>query len=81
MRTGKGTALSAALGKSDSWARKVLDGESGVMLGDIPRLLSELGLKVVGQDRVCVPRDEFLAYRTLAERYVATPRSLEWDES
>jgi hypothetical protein len=72
-------AVSSALGKSDSWARKVLDGESGVLLDDLPGLLKELGLRVVGVDRVCVPRDEYQAYRALAAQYLKQPQRLEED--
>lgn len=51
-RNAKRAALSAALGKSDTWASKVIDGECGVMLNDLPGFLRELGLRVVGIDRV-----------------------------
>lgn len=47
-RNAKRAALSAALGKSDTWASKVIDGECGVMLNDLPGFLRELGLRVVG---------------------------------
>jgi hypothetical protein len=79
LRNAKGLAISSALGKSDSWARKVLDGESGVLLDDLPGLLKELGLRVVGVDRVCVPRDEYQAYRALAAQYLKQPQRLEED--
>lgn len=81
LRNAKGMALSSALGKSDSWARKVLDGESGVLLDDLPALLKELGLRVVGVDRVCVPKDEYLAYRALAAQYLKQPQTLveDWE--
>lgn len=79
MRNAKRTALSAALGKSDTWASKVIDGESGVMLADLPKLLTELGLRVVGIDRVCVPRDEYQAYRALAAQYLKQPQRIEED--
>lgn len=79
LRNAKGLAVSSALGKSDSWARKVLDGESGVLLDDLPGLLKELGLRVVGVDRVCVPRDEYQAYRALAAQYLKQPQRLEED--
>ena len=79
MRNSKGAALSAALGKSDSWARKVLDKECGVTIDDMPRLLKELGLRVVGVDRVCVPRDEYQAYRALAAQYLKQPQRREED--
>lgn len=75
----KRAALSAALGKSDTWASKVLDGESGVLLDDLPGFLKELGLRVVGVDRVCVPKDEYLAYRALAAQYLKQPQRLEED--
>lgn len=78
-RNAKRAALSAALGKSDTWASKVLDGESGVLLDDLPGFLKELGLRVVGVDRVCVPKDEYLAYRALAAQYLKQPQRLEED--
>lgn len=81
MRNAKRAALSAALGKSDTWASKVIDGECGVTLNDMPALLKELGLRVVGVDRVCVPRDEYLAYRALAAQYLKQPQTLveDWE--
>ena len=79
MRNAKRTALSLACGKSETWASKILDGESGVMLNDLPTLLKELGLRVVGIDRVCVPRDEYQAYRALAAQYLKQPQRLEED--
>lgn len=47
MRSVKNAAIGAANGKSDDWARKVLDGDAGVLLDDIPRLLATLGMKAV----------------------------------
>lgn len=79
LRNCKSAAVSAALGKSDSWARKVADSECGVMLDDLPKFLRELGLKVVDAGKVCVPKDEYLAYQVLAAKYCAQPRGLEED--
>lgn len=50
----KREAVEAALGKGESWATKVLNGESGVRLDDLPALLLTLGLKIVGVEKVCV---------------------------
>jgi len=48
LRNAKATVVADALGKSDSWVDKVRNGESGVLIHDIPALLEALGLKCVG---------------------------------
>jgi hypothetical protein len=66
----KDSALDNAMGKGDSWAKKVGYGNQGVMLDDIPRLISVLGLKLVDTGKVCVDRAEHEAYKTLAAAHL-----------
>lgn len=76
----KDAALDAAMGKGESWAKKVGYGTSGVMLDDIPKLIDVLGLKVVDKSKVCVDRHVYEAYKTLAGAAITQPKKLEWDE-
>ncbi len=70
----KDSALDAAMGKGDSWAKKVGYGNSGVLLDDIPKLLDALGLKVVDKSKVCVDRAVHEAYKTIAAAHLQGPR-------
>jgi hypothetical protein len=63
----KDSVIENAVGKQDSWAKKVRTGQAGVMLEDLPKLLDALGLKVVDKAKVCINRDVHEAYRTLAK--------------
>lgn len=76
----KDSVIESALGKSESWAKKVGSGASGVMLDDIPKLLAILGLRVVDHNKVCINRDVFESYKTLATAALTNPKTLEWDE-
>lgn len=62
----KNDALDAAMGKGDSWAKKVGYGDQGVKLDDVPKLIAVLGLKLVDRSKVCVTREEHEAYKALA---------------
>jgi len=75
----KDSVIESALGKKESWAKKVCAGDSGVLLEDIPKLLDVLGLKLVDKNKFCVDREVFLAYRTLASASM-NERKLEWEE-
>jgi hypothetical protein len=70
----KDSALDAAMGKGESWAKKVGYGNQGVMLDDIPRLLDVLGLKVVDKSKVCVDRVVHEAYKALAAAHLNSPQ-------
>ncbi len=50
------------------------------MLDDIPRLLAVLGLKVVDQAKVCVDREVYEAYKTLAGKAITSPKQLDWED-
>lgn len=76
----KDAALDAAMGKGESWAKKVGYGTSGVLLDDIPRLLDVLGLKVVDKGKVCVDREVYEAYKTLVGKALTEPKTLDWSE-
>jgi len=76
----KDAALDAAMGKGESWAKKVGYGTSGILLDDVPRLIDVLGLKLVDKSKVCVDRNVYEAYKTLAGTAITEPRKLDWDE-
>lgn len=63
----KDAYIESALGQKDSWARAVAHGRQGVLLDDIPRLITALGLKIVDQGAVCVNPEIFAAYKALAK--------------
>lgn len=80
LRHAKREAIEAALGKGESWCTKLLAGDSGVRLTDLPALLAELKLKVVDASKYCVDREVYESYRTLAAKAMRAPQSLHWDD-
>lgn len=76
----KDSVIESALGKQESWAKKVGAGNSGVMLDDIPRLIAILGLRLVDKNKFCVDKAVFESYRTLAAAAISDPKKLEWEE-
>jgi hypothetical protein len=78
----KDSALDAAMGKGESWAKKVGYGDQGVKLDDIPKLLAALHLKLVDVNKVCVDRAEHEAYKTLAAAHLSSQPKLDedWDK-
>lgn len=64
--------IDSAMDKGDSWTTKVLNGEQGVKLDDIPKLLDILGKKIVGKDKVCLEREAAHAQDVLFRRMAAT---------
>lgn len=79
LRTAKAASVADALGKSDSWVDKVRNGESGILIHDIPALLEALGLKAVGAEKVCVDRDIYVSLKNIAGAALENPRKLEWE--
>lgn len=77
----KDSVIESALGKQESWAKKVGSGTSGVMLDDISKLLTALGLRVVDKNKICVDRQVYESYRTLAAAAITNPSKLNWDEA
>lgn len=77
----KDSVIESALGKSESWAKKVGTGSSGVMLDDIEKLIQALGLRLVDKNKVCVDRGVYESYRTLAAAAISNPSKLVWDEA
>jgi hypothetical protein len=78
----KDIALENAMGKGESWAKKVSAGLQGVVLDDIPKLLAALELKIVDVRRICITqeeRDEYEAYKVIARNKLAPAPKLEWD--
>lgn len=72
--------LASAMGKDDSWVRKLRNGECGILIADLPMLLYSLGLKAVDRSRVCIDPEIARAYETIARRMVAE-RSLLLDDA
>jgi hypothetical protein len=72
----KDSVIENAMGKEESWAKKVGTGQSGVKLDDIERLLRALGLQVVDANAVCVDRRIHEAYRVLAAAAITEPEKL-----
>lgn len=70
LRNVKREACDAAMGKADSWTTKIINGESGVRLDDLPNLLAFLHLKAVDSSKLCVNADLAKAYETIARRAV-----------
>jgi hypothetical protein len=79
LRTAKATAVAEALNKSDSWVDKVRNGESGILVSDLPALCEALGLKVVSAEKICVDRDVYQSLKTIAGAALEAPQKLEWE--
>lgn len=79
LRSAKRASIASALGKSDSWVDKVLNGESGVMLQDIQPLLEALILKAVDKSKVCVDKDIYQSLRHISGAALEAPHKLEWE--
>lgn len=76
----KREAIDLAMEKGESWTTKLLNGQSGVTLDDLPRLLKQLDLKIVSADKVCVDPDLAKAYEVIA-RKAAIERSLLFEDA
>lgn len=63
--------LAGVLDKDDSWVRKLRNGECGILISDVPALLSALGIKMVDQRKVCVDPEMAKAYEVIARRMLA----------
>lgn len=79
LRSSKRASIASALGKSDSWVDKVLNGESGVMLLDIQPLLDAINLKAVDKSKVCVDKDIYQSLRHISGAALEAPHKLEWE--
>lgn len=81
LREAKLSAVDSAVGKADSWAKKILSGDCGVLLDDIELFLGALDLKAVDVSKVCVDRATAAAYETIAKRAMAKEQTLLWDDA
>lgn len=81
LKEAKLASVDSAVGKGDSWAKKVLAGDNGVMLDDMEPFLAALGLKIVDASKVCVDRATAQAYETIAKRAMAKESTLIWDDA
>lgn len=76
----KNQAVAEAIGKDESTVSRIVSGEVGIKLNDLHPFLTALGLKVVGANQVCVDREVYESYRTLARAAINDPAKLNWDE-
>lgn len=81
LREAKLSAVDSAVGKADSWAKKILSGDCGVLLEDIELFLGALDLKAVDVSKVCVDRATAEAYEQIAKRAMAKETTLLWDDA
>ena len=75
--------IAKAIGKSDSMACRLRDGEATLTPQQFCDLLETLGLKLVDVRKYCVDRDVYEAVSTMATRAMGDPeiaRKLVWDE-
>lgn len=76
----KNQAVAEAIGKDESTVSRIASGDSGIKLADLQPFLSAIGLKVVSANQVCVDREVYESYRTLARAAINDPAKLNWDE-
>lgn len=69
-----------AIGRDESTISRIASGELGLKLNDLYGFLNALGLKVVSANQVCVDRDVYESYRTLARAAINDPAKLNWDD-
>jgi hypothetical protein len=81
LRHAKREAVESALGKGESWCKKVIAGDSGVLVEDLPQLCAFLGLKLVSADKRCVDPAVFDAVMAIHEKLAPQIRKLVWEES
>lgn len=80
LEVAKRDAMDEAMGKGETWTRKVLNDGVGVPLDDLPRLLALVGLKLVGAEKVCVDREVAEAMNTMHQRLAVHVPKLLWDD-
>lgn len=69
-----------AIGKDESTVSRIASGELGIKLADLHGFLGALGLKVVDANQVCIDRQIYESYKTLATAALVNPAKLNWDE-
>ena len=75
----KNQAVAQAIRKDESTVSRIISGESGIKLDDLGAFLAALDMKVVGRNQVCVDKDEYLSYRSLAAKYMEQAPKLDWE--
>ena len=71
LASAKSEWLAGCMEKDDSWVRKLRNGECGILLSDLPALLSALGLKVVDGKKVCIDPEIAKSYEVIVRRMTA----------
>lgn len=72
-------AIACKFGCDASTVSRMLN-ERGLRLPEIAVLLDALGWKCVNKTQVCVPREVFEAYKTLAKTALTDPEKLHWED-
>lgn len=72
-------AIATKLNCDTSTVSRML-GDRGLKLAEVALLLDALGWKVVNRGQVCVPRDVFDAYKTIARTALLSPGQLNWED-
>lgn len=76
----KNQAVGDAIGKDESTVSRIISGEMGLKIQDLQGFLSALGLKCVDSNQVCIDRQIYESYKTLATAALTNPAKLNWDE-
>src|SRR4029077_9051957 len=74
----KDAYVESAMGKGESWVKKLLSGYSGVLIDDIPKLMDALNLKIVPKQTQTVDREVLKGLRAIARSELS--RQLDSDE-
>lgn len=79
LRNAKREAVEQHMGKGESWCKKLIANESGILVEDLPQLMAFFGLKVVRADWRCIDPELLRSYETLARKAINDRRLLEDD--
>lgn len=60
--------IARAIGKDDTAACKVRNGDKACSVSDLAKLIDATGLKLVDKDRYCVKREEYNFMRRMTAR-------------
>lgn len=77
--TVKNQTVAQAIHKDETTVGRIVSGETGIKLNDLGAFLGALDMKCVGKNQVCVDREEFIAYRALAAKYMEQSPALIWE--
>jgi hypothetical protein len=75
----KNAAIAKAIGKDESTVSRIVSEETGIKLSDLDAFLRAVGMKCVDASQVCVDREVYKSWRTLAVTAITEPEKLRWD--